>query len=226
MADRADPPGRDRMLQSVAVHPLLPLPKDRLPMRWAMLAGGLVLYGASCGLILQADLGVDPWDVLHQGLSRTFGGQVGTWTIAVSLVVLLLWLPLRGRFGVGTLANALVVGLCVDATLALVPTQHDVAVRVVVLVVAVALNAVATGLYIGAGFGPGPRDGLTTTIAARGHQIRVVRTAIEVTVLAVGWLLGGSVGVGTVVYAASIGPLTHLTIPMFTPRAKVDCLDG
>ena len=100
MADRADPPGRDRMLQSVAVHPLLPLPKDRLPMRWAMLAGGLVLYGASCGLILQADLGVDPWDVLHQGLSRTFGGQVGTWTIAVSLVVLLLWLPLRGRFGV------------------------------------------------------------------------------------------------------------------------------
>jgi uncharacterized membrane protein YczE len=214
------------MLQSVAVRPLLPLPEDRLPLRSVMLVGGLVLYGASCGLILQADLGVDPWDVLHQGLARALGGQVGTWTIAVSLVVLLLWLPLRGRFGVGTLANALVVGLCIDATLSLVPTQHDLVVRAVVLVTAVLLNGVATGLYIGAGFGPGPRDGLTTAIAARGHQIRVVRTAVEVTVLAVGWLLGGSVGVGTVLYAASIGPLTHLTIPLFTPTERIGCADG
>jgi uncharacterized membrane protein YczE len=206
------------------VRSLLPLPTDRLPLRWTMLACGLVLYGASCGLILRADLGVDPWDVLHQGLTRSLGGQVGTWTIAVSLVVLLLWLPLRGRFGVGTLANAVVVGLCIDLTLSVVPAQHVLAVQVVVLVAAVVLNGVATGLYIGAGFGPGPRDGLTTAIAARGHQIRVVRTAIEVSVLAVGWTLGGSVGVGTVLYAASIGPLTHVTIPLFTPRARADSL--
>jgi uncharacterized membrane protein YczE len=182
-----------------------------------MLAAGLVAFGVSSGLILQADLGVDPWDVLHQGLARSFGGQVGTWTIGVSLVVLLLWLPLRGRFGLGTLANAVVVGLCVNATVSLVPTQRDLASQVVLLVGAVGLNGLATGLYIGAGFGPGPRDGLTTAIAARGHQIRVVRTAIEVTVLVIGWALGGSLGVGTVLYAAAIGPLTHVTIPLFTP---------
>lgn len=197
--------------------PLLALPTDRLPQRWAMLAAGLVAFGISSGLILQADLGVDPWDVLHQGLARSFGGQVGTWTIGVSLVVLLLWLPLRGRFGLGTLANAVVVGLCVNATVNLVPTQRDLAAQVVMLVGAVVLNGLATGLYIGAGFGPGPRDGLTTAIAARGHQIRVVRTAIEVTVLVIGWALGGSLGVGTVLYAVAIGPLTHVTIPLFTP---------
>jgi uncharacterized membrane protein YczE len=184
-----------------------------------MLAGGLALYGASDGLILQADLGVDPWDVLHQGLARTFGGQVGTWVIAVSVVVLALWLPLRERFGIGTLTNAVVVGLGINATVWLVPTQHDLALQIIVLVIGVGLNGVATGLYIGAGFGPGPRDGLTTAFAARGYQIRLVRTAIELTVLVVGWVIGGSVGVGTILYAASIGPLTHRTIPFFTARS-------
>lgn len=197
---------------------LLPLPTDRLPLRRTMLFGGLIAYGASCGLMLQANLGVDPWDVLHQGLARTFGGQVGTWTIAVSVVVLLMWLPLRARFGVGTLANAVVVGLGINATVWLLPTQHGWALQAVVLLTGVVLNGLATGLYIGAGFGPGPRDGLTTAIAARGHQIRLVRTVIEVSVLAVGWAIGGSVGVGTVLYAASIGPMTHWTIPFFTPR--------
>jgi uncharacterized membrane protein YczE len=193
---------------------LLPLPPDRLAARAAMLGGGLVLYGLSCGLILEANLGVDPWDVLHQGLARSLGGRVGTWAIGVSAVVLLLWLPLRGRFGIGTLANAVVVGLCIDATLWLVPTPHSWVLRVGALVGGIVLNAVATGWYIGAGLGPGPRDGLTTAIAARGHPIRLVRTSIEVTVLAVGWLLGGSVGLGTVAYAACIGPLTHVTIPL------------
>jgi uncharacterized membrane protein YczE len=199
---------------------LLPLPTDRLPLRWAMLLGGLIAYGASSGLILQADLGVDPWDVLHQGLARTFGGQIGTWAIAVSVVVLLLWLPLRERFGVGTLANAVVVGLCIDATVWLMPTPRDLALRAVVLVTGILLNGLATGLYIGAGFGPGPRDGLTTAFAARGYQIRLIRTAVEATVLAVGWAIGGSVGVGTVIYAVSIGPLTHLTLPLFTLRKR------
>ncbi len=184
-----------------------------------MLFGGLIAYGASSGMILQANLGVDPWDVLHQGLARTFGGQVGTWAIAVSVVVLALWLPLRERFGVGTLTNAVVVGLAIDATVWLLPAQHGLTWQLIVLVAGIGLNGVATGLYIGAGFGPGPRDGLTTAFAARGHQIRLVRTAIEVSVLAVGWAIGGSVGVGTVLYAASIGPMTHWTLPFFALRA-------
>jgi uncharacterized membrane protein YczE len=132
--------------------------------------------------------------------------------------VLLLWLPLRARFGLGTLTNAVLVGLCLDLTVWLVPAAHEPALQAILLVTGVALNAFATGLYIGAGFGPGPRDGLTTAIAARGHSIRVVRTVIEATVLVAGWFLGGSVGIGTVLYATAIGPLTHITIPLLTPR--------
>jgi uncharacterized membrane protein YczE len=183
-----------------------------------MLLGGLVAYGVSSGLILQAGLGAGPWDVLHQGLARTFGGQVGTWVIVVSLAVLLLWFPLRQRFGVGTFGNAFLIGLCVNATVWVVPAPHDAVLRVVVLVSGVGLNGVATGLYIAAGFGPGPRDGLTTALAARGYQIRLVRTAIEGIVMATGWVLGGSVGVGTVLYAVAIGPLMHLTLPFFLPK--------
>lgn len=201
---------------------LLALPGDRLLLRWTMLLSGLVLYGFSSGLILQAGLGVDPWDVLHQGLARTFGGQVGTWAILASAVVLLLWLPLRARVGVGTLVNAVLVGLCINLTVALVPSVHGLVLQAVVLVTGVLVNALATGLYIGAGFGPGPRDGLTTAIAAKGHPIRWVRTGIEVTVLAAGWLLGGSVGLGTVLYAAAIGPLTHVTIPWLRPKNRND----
>ncbi|WP_432995564.1 YczE/YyaS/YitT family protein [Dactylosporangium sp. CA-233914] len=182
-----------------------------------MLLCGLALYGLSSGLILQAGLGVDPWDVLHQGLARTFRGQVGTWAILASVVVLLLWLPLRARFGVGTLANAVLVGLCINVTVWLVPVPHSLALQALLLMTGILLNAFATGLYIGAGFGPGPRDGLTTAFAARGHSIRLVRTVIEIAVLAVGWLLGGSVGVGTLLYAAAIGPLTHITIPLLRP---------
>lgn len=199
---------------------LLPLPADRMTMRWAMLLSGLVLYGFSSGLILQAGLGVDPWDVLHQGLARRFGGQVGSWAILASVVVLLLWIPLRARPGIGTLLNTVLVGLCINLTVQLVPAPHAVALRAVLLVAGVLINAFATGLYIGAGFGPGPRDGLTTAVAARGHSIRLVRSVIELTVLAVGWLLGGSVGVGTVLYAAAIGPLTHVTIPLLRPADR------
>lgn len=207
---------------------LLPLPADRLLLRWTMLLSGLVLYGCSSGLILQAGLGVDPWDVLHQGLARTFGGQVGTWAILASVGVLLLWLPLRSRLGVGTLVNAVLVGLCINLTVWLVPPAHGWVLQIALLVTGVLLNAFATGLYIGAGFGPGPRDGLTTAIAARGHSIRWVRTAIELIVLAGGWLLGGSVGAGTVVYAAAIGPLTHWTIPLLQPadRTRPVCRHG
>lgn len=192
---------------------LAPLPRTRRPARVLLLLGGLVLYGVSDGLLVQAGLGLDPWDVLHQGLSRSVGLQVGTWSILVGVVVLLAWLPLRQRPGLGTVCNVVVVGLVINATLALVPAPTALPVQVAVLLVAVVLNGIATGAYIGAGLGPGPRDGLSTGIAARGHSLRVVRTVVEVSVLAVGWLLGGSVGLGTVVYALAIGPITHVTVP-------------
>jgi uncharacterized membrane protein YczE len=181
--------------------------------RLVQLYVGLVLYGVSASMMLLAGLGVDPWDVLHQGLSRRFGLGVGTWAIIVSGAVLLLWIPLRQRPGFGTLNNALIVGLVIDLMLAVVPPVHWLPAQILVMLAGVLLNGIATGLYIGAGLGPGPRDGLMTGLAARGHSIRVVRTSIELTVLVTGWLLGGTVGVGTVVYALAIGPIAHHTIP-------------
>ncbi|MDQ1495111.1 MAG: hypothetical protein QOG69_1594 [Actinomycetota bacterium] len=194
----------------------------RLPRRLVQLYAGLVLYGVSSAMLVLAGFGLDPWDVFHQGLSRTIGLGIGTWSILVGAAVLLLWIPLRQRPGFGTLSNVVMVGGSLNVTLAVVPVPHLVAVRVVILVAGVVLNGVATGCYIGAGLGPGPRDGVMTGLAARGHSIRVVRTAIELTVLAVGFGLGGKVGVGTLVYAVSIGPLAHIFIPLFkirfTPR--------
>jgi uncharacterized membrane protein YczE len=183
--------------------------------RLAQLYGGLVLYGVSSSLLVLATLGLDPWDVFHQGLSRTFGLAIGTWAIIVGAVVLLLWIPLRQRPGIGTLSNVVLVGLTMDVVLGHVHAPHGMAARIACLVCGVFLNGVATGAYIGAGLGPGPRDGLMTGLAARGHSIRVVRTGLELTVLVTGWLLGGTVGVGTVVYALSIGPLAHVFIPLF-----------
>lgn len=187
--------------------------------RVAQLYAGLVLYGVSASMLLLAGLGVDPWDVFHQGLSRRFGLGVGTWAIIVGLVVLLLWIPIRQRPGFGTLNNVVLVGLVMDLVLATVPPVHGLVARVVVMCAAVILNGIATGAYIGAGLGPGPRDGLMTGLAARGHSIRVVRTGIELTVLLTGWLLGGTVGLGTVVYALGIGPIAHVSIPRLRIRA-------
>jgi len=195
----------------------MPPPRGR---RVVQLLGGLVLFGVSSSMLLLAGLGVDPWDVLHQGLSRRIGLGVGTWAIIAGVAVLLLWIPLRQRPGIGTVANVLVVGAVIDLVLAVVPPPHALAVRIVVLLGGVVLNGVATGAYIGAGLGPGPRDGLMTGLAARGHSVRVVRTAIELTVLGSGWALGGTVGVGTVVYALSIGPLAHHFIPRLAIRAR------
>lgn len=184
--------------------------------RLVQLFAGLVLYGVSDGLLVLAGLGLDPWDVLHQGLSRHTGLAIGTWSIIVGAAVLLLWIPLRQAPGLGTVCNVVVIGLAVNATLALIPMAHGYPARIAVLVAGVVLNGVATGCYIGSGLGSGPRDGLMTGIAARGHSIRVVRTAIELSVLLVGWLLGGTVGAGTVVYALAIGPLAHVFIPVFS----------
>ena len=186
--------------------------------RLIQLFSGLVLYGVSDAMLLLARLGVDPWDVLHQGLARRVGLQTGTWSIIVGAAVLLFWIPLRQRPGFGTLCNVVLIGSVIDLVLWLVPPPAGLAVRVVVLVGGVVLNGVATGFYIGAGLGPGPRDGLMTGIAARGHSIRVVRTGIEATVLLTGWLLGGNVGPGTVLYAVAIGPLAHVFIPLFARK--------
>ena len=182
--------------------------------RLVQLYAGLVLFGVSSSMLLLAGLGVDPWDVFHQGLSRRFGLGVGTWSIIVGAAVLLLWIPLRQRPGFGTFSNVLVVGLVIDVMLDdRAPGPRPRRPQIVVMVGGVVLNGIATGAYIGAGLGPGPRDGLMTGLAARGHSIRVVRTSIELTVLLTGWLLGGTVGVGTVVYALGIGPIAHVTIP-------------
>ncbi|GAA2700801.1 YitT family protein [Micromonospora olivasterospora] len=183
--------------------------------RLTQLYAGLVLYGASMALMVRSELGLDPWDVFHQGLSRRTGLSFGTVTIAVGALVLLLWIPLRQRPGLGTVSNVLVIGLVVDATLALLPGGAPLPARAALLVAGIVTNGAATALYLGARLGPGPRDGLMTGYVARrpGRSIRLVRTVIEVTVLALGWLLGGTVGVGTVAYALAIGPLVQLFLP-------------
>jgi uncharacterized membrane protein YczE len=187
-----------------------------MPRRLVQLFAGLILYGISDSMLLLAGLGVDPWDVLHQGLARQTGVPTGTWAIIAGAMVLLLWIPLRQRPGLGTLCNVVLIGTVIDVVLGLVTPPRSLPVQAAVMASGVVLNGVATGLYIGAGLGPGPRDGLMTGFAARGHSLRVVRTCIEATVLLAGWLLGGTVGIGTVVYAACIGPLAHIFVPLFS----------
>ncbi|OIJ65568.1 hypothetical protein WN71_022830 [Streptomyces mangrovisoli] len=190
--------------------------------RLVQLYAGLVLYGASSALLVRAGLGLEPWGVLHQGLARLSGLTIGVVSIIVGAAVLLLWIPLRQRPGLGTVSNVFLVGLAMDGTLALVPDAHGLAVRIVTMAAGIALNGVATGLYISADFGPGPRDGLMTGLHRRtGRSIRLMRTVIEVTVVVTGFALGGTIGVGTVLYAVSIGPLAQLFLKVFAvPRAS------
>jgi len=205
--------------------PARPAPRRRtlvMGRRLAQLYAGLALYGLSMALLVRAELGVMPWDVLHQGLSRTVGGSLGTVSIVVGALVLLLWVPLRQRPGVGTVSNVVVIGLAVDASLAVLPSVDALTARVVLVVLGIVLNAVATAAYIGVHLGPGPRDGLMTGLVRRtGGSVRLVRTGIEVAVVAGGWLLGGTLGMATVLYALAIGPLVQLLLPRFTvpPRA-------
>lgn len=192
-----------------------------LAIRVVQLFAGLTILGLALALIVEADLGLDPWNVFHQGVSERTGVGLGWVVIITGVVVLLGWVPLRQWPGFGTVANALVVGLAIEVALDALPTQSALGARIAFLAAGVLLNGLALGLYIGAGMGPGPRDGLMTGIAARGHSIRVVRTGIELTVLGAGFLLGGSVGVGTIVFALTTGPLVHLTLPWFD-RWQVD----
>jgi uncharacterized membrane protein YczE len=190
---------------------------------------GLVLYGTSASLLVLARLGLDPWDVFHQGLARHSHLAIGTWSILVGACVMVLWIPLRQRPGIGTVSNVVVIGGTMDAVLGFVSPPHALTWRIACLVAGVALNGVATGAYIGAGLGPGPRDGLMTGLVARGGSIRVVRTGLELAALVTGWLLGGNVGAGTVLYAVSIGPLAHVFVPLFTrdgAPASAPALEG
>ena len=197
----------------------LPL-RYRLTRRLIQLYLGLILYGVGMAMMVRARLGNMPWDVFHQGLARHLRLSFGTLVIAVGAVVLLLWIPLRQRPGIGTLSNVVVIGLAVDGTLAVLPAPHPMAVRIPLLVFGIAFNGLATGLYIGAALGPGPRDGLMTGLSARtGRSLRLVRTALEVTVVLAGWLLGGTLGVGTLAYALTIGPLAQVFLPLLTVRA-------
>jgi len=211
--------GRSERRNETSEAPVAPVPARRPWPFWArfvQLQVGLFLYGLSAAMLVRGRLGLDPWDVFHQGLSRTFGLSIGAWVILVGGAVLLLWIPLRQRPGIGTISNVLLIGVWLDVTLHAIPYVHAIGVRWALMVGGIALCGIATGLYIGAAMGPGPRDGLMVGIANRGHSLRVVRTAIELCVLVVGWLLGGTVGVGTVLYAVTIGPIAHVTIPAFS----------
>ncbi|MCB0925239.1 MAG: hypothetical protein KDB50_11960 [Mycobacterium sp.] len=182
-------------------------------MRSIALLTGLCGYGFSMAMMIRAELGLDPWDVFHQGLSRHTSMTVGAASAVVGVVVLLAWIPLRARPGIGTVANVIVIAVTVDAGLVVIHVPSSLPARVALMLGAVLLNAVATVLYVGAGLGAGPRDGLMTNLVVRtGLSVRRIRTGTELTVLGVGWLLGGSVGAGTVVYAFGIGPLVQVVL--------------
>ncbi|SHN81776.1 Uncharacterized membrane protein YczE [Geodermatophilus obscurus] len=202
-----------------------PLLTARPARRLVQLYAGLALYGLSMALLVRSGLGVMPWDVLHQGLARQLGWSLGVVTIVVGALVLLAWAPLRERPGLGTVSNVVVIGLVLDAVLAVLPEPSSLAVRVALVPAGILLNAVATAAYIGVHLGPGPRDGLMTGLVRRtGRSVRLVRTSIEVLVVGLGWLLGGTLGVATVLYALAIGPLVHALLPRLSvdlPRAPV-----
>ncbi|HKP07395.1 MAG TPA: hypothetical protein VJU58_09105 [Microbacterium sp.] len=190
-----------------------------MPRRIVQLLVGLFLYGAGCALTVEAGLGVDPWTVFAQGLSVRTGIGIGWITNIVGFFVLLLWIPLRQKPGIGTIANILLVGTSMQIVLGIVPPVSGFAVQLATLLGGIVLVAVASGLYIGAHFGPGPRDGLMTGMNARlGWPIWLCRALVEVSVLLVGWLLGGTVGIGTVLFAGLIGPLVHVALPLLDTR--------
>ncbi|MFD0199403.1 MULTISPECIES: membrane protein YczE [Saccharothrix] len=201
------------MLAALTQVPVTVSPVRRVP----QLIVGLWLYGASMALQIRATLGLDPWDVLHEGLTKITGLSFGLITALVGAVVLLCWIPLKQKPGVGTVSNVVVIGVAVDVTLALLPNPTDLLPRILFLAGGIVLNGLAAAVYIGARLGPGPRDGLTTGFCARtGTSLRLVRTVVEVAVLAIGWVLGGTIGIGTVLYAVTIGPLTQAFLPLVT----------
>lgn len=203
--------------QLLNLSPLEQLRAGRLPRRLIQLFAGLTLYGVSTAFVIHGQLGPQPWTVLAEGLALHLPLSIGTIVIIVSGLVLLAWIPLRQWPGVGTVANALWIGVAIDLTLPRLPSDIDLLARVLFTVGGVFLNGVATALYIGSQLGPGPRDGLMTGLArVTGGSIRLVRTGLEIAVLAAGWLLGGIVGWGTLLYTLAIGPLAQFFLPLFT----------
>lgn len=196
---------------------MLPFPRDRLARRFSQLLLGLVLFGTGVALMVRADLGLSPWMVFHQGVGVRAGLSIGTITVFTGLAVLLLWIPLRERWGVGTVLNVLVIGPVLDVVLAVLPEPHGV-VSWGYMLGGVAVVGLGSGLYIGAAMGPGPRDGVMTGLSRRGISVRAARTLIEVTVLGVGWLLGGSAGAGTLAFALGIGPSVQFFLGRFDMR--------
>ncbi len=190
--------------------------------RWVQLMAGLFLYGISMAMMIRAGVGISPWDVLSQGISIHTGIQFGYVTIIVSGIVLLLWIPIRQPLGIGTVLNAIFVGIFADVGLSLIPEQTVLWVQILMFTGGLLLLAIATGMYIGARFGPGPRDGLMTGIHRKfGVRIWIVRTSIEVIVLIIGFFLGGNVGFGTLAFAVLIGPMVHKTMPFFLVPAAI-----
>ncbi len=196
----------------------IPVSGLNLRRRLIQLNIGLVLFGVGIALMLQSDQGLPPWDVLHQGLATQFGLTVGIWSIIVSVVVLAAWIPLRERYGVGTVLNAIIIGVVIDLAALIVPTPEHLAWQLTMNLAGILLIGLASGMYIGANLGPGPRDGLMTAISRRGPSIRATRWGIEVVVLIAGILMGGTFGVGTVAFALFIGPI----VQFFLPRWSID----
>jgi uncharacterized membrane protein YczE len=190
----------------------LPVTTNRLALRLLRLFIGLVMFGLGIRSMLTSGLGVPPWDVLHQGLAVRFGLTVGIWSIIVSVLVLVIWIPLGERFGVGTLANAVIIGVTIDLSAGLIPEPGNTLAAALLVASGIVVIGIASGLYIGADLGPGPRDGLMTGISRRGFSLRLTRGLIEVTVLLIGWMLGGTFGIGTVAFALLIGPLVQFFV--------------
>jgi len=211
--------GLSRRVDLLPMTPLEQVRAGRFAHRFTQLIAGLVLYGVSMAMLLRSGLGLDPWDVFHQGVQTHWGVSFGTVVIVTSFVVLLFWIPLRQWPGLGTLLNSVLIGIATDVTLRFLSAPENLAGRWSLLIGGIVANGLAGALYIGSQFGPGPRDGLMTGLARRtGRSIRLVRTTIEVTVLVLGWLLGGTVGVGTVLYAVGIGPIVQFFLPILTVR--------
>ncbi|MFM2114124.1 MAG: hypothetical protein RL643_1082 [Actinomycetota bacterium] len=196
---------------------------DRLVERITRCVTGLALFGVGISLQIESRLGNPPWDVFHQGVANQVGLGIGTVIILTGIALLVLfWIPLRQKPGLGTVLNALEIGLVANLVLDAIPRVEAMALRIPMLLGGILLVALGSALYIGSGLGPGPRDGIMTGLAARGIQIRVARTFIEVTVLVVGWLLGGQVGVGTVLFAIAIGPLVQPLLPRLTMESRTN----
>lgn len=200
---------------------LIPIKGPDLGRRMSQLVIGLIAFGFGIALMLQSGLGVPPWDVLHQGLAERFGLTVGIWSIIISVFVLFLWIPIREPFGIGTLLNALIIGVAIDGFALILPIPEPMIWRVLLLIAGILVIGFASGMYIGARLGPGPRDGLMTGIAKYGPSVRLTRTVLEVVVLAIGWALGGTFGVGTVAFALFIGPIVQVSFKIWPLQSEI-----